>query len=122
MPQIGVAPFHTVGLTFVWHGSIGGIESINQVLIRCEAITVVALGLGRLVNHRLERGFVPRGYHRPAYEGMRRAVHRRYDIDAVFLCLTKVYNSSSSTVSACAGVGAVLGSLSAAAFTQLITV
>ncbi len=122
MPQIGIAAFHTVRLTFIWHGRIARIEPIDQFLICREAITVVAVGLGRLVDNRLQCGFVTRGHDRPADEGMGGAIDRRYDVDAVFLCVTKVYTSSSSTVSTWAGAGTVLASLSAAAFTQLITV
>jgi hypothetical protein len=50
-----------------------------------------------------------------------RAIQCGYDVDPVFFCPTKVYNSSNSTVSLVVGAGGVSGTRSAAAVTQLIT-
>jgi hypothetical protein len=117
-----MAAFHTVRLTFIRHRRIARSEPIDQLLICREAITVVAVGVGCVVDTRVEGGLVTPGHDRPADEGLGGAIDRRYDVDTGFVCVTQGYTSSSSTVSPWAGVGTVVGSLSAAAFTPFITV
>jgi hypothetical protein len=121
MTQIGIAALDRVGLAFIRHRGIGRL-SIDQVAIGREAITIVRLGLWGLIDHRLQRGLVPFLDHCPANDAVGASVEGGYDVDPVFFCPTKVYNSSSSTVSLVAGVGIVSGVRSAAALTQLITV
>ena len=121
MPQVGIAAFDRVGLTFIWHGRVARL-AIHQIPIRGQAVAVIRPRLGRLVDHSLQGRRVPFRHPAPANEGVGRAVHRRYDVDPVFFCPMNVYNSSNSTVSLVVGAGGVSGRRSAAAVTQLITV
>jgi len=122
MAQISIAAFHRVRLTFVGQRVVGRIEAVYQARIGGESITVVCTRLQRAIYHCLQRRCIPFRHHCPTHNGVRGAIKCRYDVDAVFLCPTNVYNSSNSTVSTCSGVGGGLGTWSAAALTQLITV
>jgi len=121
MSQIGVAAFNRVGLAFIQDGTIARI-TIHQGGIRGKAITVIVGGLGCRIHQGLQPVFRAVLHHSPSDIAVRRTVHQGYNVDFVFFVVTKVYNSSISTVSTWDGTGGAAGTRSAAAVTQLITV
>ncbi len=121
MAQIRNAPFHGVGLALIQDRGVVRV-TIHQGGLGREAITVVRRGVRRSIHHGVQAGFGPCFHDRPADITVRRAVQARYDVDFFFLVLTKVYSSSSSTVSTWAGTGGASGIWAAAALTQFMTV
>jgi hypothetical protein len=121
MAQVGIGAFHTVGFALVQQRGISG-WAVHQRAVGREAVTVIDAGLRGLVYHLLQHLRRPLCYHRVAHNAMCGAVNGGYDVDRVFFAPTKVWSSSSSTVSLVADAGGVAGSRSAAAATQLLTV
>jgi hypothetical protein len=121
MPYVRVAAFDRVGFACVAYGGVRGVTTIHEGLLAEEPITGVGSGVGRMVDHPVQRRERACGHDRPTHARVRGAIHRRYAIDTLFVSPTHVSRASSSTVSTGAGCGGTLGSRSAAAVTQLST-
>ena len=88
--QVGVIGFHGIGLALVIHGEMGP-EVESQVLIGGQFITVVPMGLRRLVGQRLQDVIIHLQSGTPANDAAYQAV---YDVmmKAFFVCSMKVCN------------------------------
>ena len=120
MAQLGVARFHRVGIGFAFRDFIAA-QVVPQAVISIKSITVIQLGLGRIV-HQLLNGWLsafPDHFATqiaaclPIYDGQ--------DVDPVFFLPIKVNISSISAVLTSSGTGAS-GRLTALACTHKETV
>jgi hypothetical protein len=118
--QLSVVTFHRVSVGF----SIGNFISakvIPQAAIGIKCITVILLGLGRIVYHLLNDRLSALPDYFPVQNTARLPVYDREDVDPVFLLPIKVNNSSISAVLTSLGTGAS-GKLAALALTHKETV
>lgn len=94
--------------------------SVDQSTVGLQVIAEILSGLWHLIYHRLHLLVVAFAYHSPTHYALCGPINGGHDVDAVFLCLMKVYSSSSSTVSTFSGTGAS-GNWAAKALTQFAT-
>jgi len=113
--QLGVVSFHRIGIGFAF-GNFISAKVIPQAVIRIKCVTVILLGLGRIVYHSLDSWLSALPHHFPAQITARLPVYDRQDVDLVFLLPIKVNNSSISAVLTSLGTGAS-GRLAALAWT-----
>ena len=118
--QFGVASFHRVGIGFAFRNFIST-QVIPQAVICIECVTVVLLGLGRIVHYLLNGWLSAFPDHFPTQITARLPVYDREDVDPVFLLPIKVNNSSISAVLTSVGNG-TSGMLAALAWTHNETV
>ena len=120
MPQFGVVCFYRIGVRFPCRDFISA-EVIPQLIVDLKCVTVILLGLGRFVHHRLnvlECAF-PDHFTAQITAGL--PVYNRDDVDPVFLLPMKVNSSSISAAFTSLGTG-VSGKLAARALTHKDTV
>ena len=118
--QLGVVAFHRIGIGFAFRNFISA-KVIPQAIICIKCVTVILLGLGRIVYHLLNSWLSALPHHFPAQITTRLPVYDRQDVDPVFLLPIKVNNSSISAVLTSLGTGAS-GRLAALAWTHNDTV
>jgi len=120
VPQFGIASFHRVGIRFAFRNFIST-PVIPQAVIGIECITVVLLGLGRIIHQCLNGWLSAFPAHFPTQITARLPVYDREDVDPVFLLPIKENISSISAVLTSVGTGAS-GKLAALAWTHKDTV
>ena len=104
MPQIGIHRFHRIGFLFVRSHFIG--STIIQGVVDRKCIAVILFGLRRTLQTGLQRFAGSLCDYIPAQDATRVPIHYGEDVDFVFFCPTKVYNSSNSAFLTFAGSGA----------------
>ena len=105
MPQLSIVAFNAVGLALVAQGPMAtGI--VDQGMVGVEIVTVVLSSLGAAVEHGLQLGVLALPDDIPTHDTAGRAVYGGEEVDASFFSPMKVNNSSNSTVSGAATVGA----------------
>lgn len=107
--ELRVVSFNGVSLAFVGHGQVltGRVE---QGFVEAVAIRVVLPGLRAAIQHGLQGFGRACRHHRPANNAATGAVNLGQDVGFVFLCPTKVNNSSNSfTSNSSAGTGGASG-------------
>ena len=118
--QFSVVSFHRICIGFAFRNLISS-PVIPQAAIGIKGVTVILLGLRRMVDHPLNIWLSALPDHFPAQITARLPVYNRDDVDPVFLLPIKVNNSSISAVFTSLGTG-VSGKLAAAALTHSETV
>lgn len=103
MSQIRIDRLHRIGLFFVGAHFIG--STIVQIVIGRKGITVVLSGLRSAFQTGLQVlcASFPDGI--PTEQAMCSSIHDRQNVDLVFFCFTKVYNSSNSATVGFFGIG-----------------
>ena len=102
--QFSVVPFHRIGVGFAFRNLISA-PVIPQSVIGLKCVTVILLGLRRIVNHLLNSWLSALPDDFPAQITARLAVYDRDDVDPVFLWPIKVNNSSISAALTSLGTG-----------------
>lgn len=104
MPQVGIDRLDRIRLLFVGTHFVG--SPVIQVVIAWKGITVVLASLRRTFQTGLQvlgASFTDRI---PTEQAMCSSVNDRQNVDFVFFCFTKVYNSSNSATFGFCGLGA----------------
>jgi hypothetical protein len=102
--QLGVISFHPVGIGLAF-GSFISTPVIPQTVISIKGITVILLGLGRLVYHALNGWLSALPDHFPTQITACLPIYEREDVDPVYF-VAQVNNSSISAVFTSLGTGA----------------
>jgi hypothetical protein len=118
--QLGVIPFHRVSIGFAFRNFISA-QVIPQAVISIKGVTVILLGLGRIVYQLLNGWLSALPNHFASQITACLPIYEREDVDPVFLLPIKVNNSSISAVLTSLGTGAS-GKLAALACTHNETV
>lgn len=118
--QLGVISFHRVGIGFAFRNFISA-QVIPQAVISIKGVTVILLGLGRIVYQLLKGWQSALPNHFTTQITACLPIYEREDVDPVFLLPIKVNNSSISAVLTSLGTGAS-GKLAALACTHNETV
>ena len=118
--QLGVISFHRVSFGFAFRNFISA-QVIPQAVIGIKGVTVILLGLGRIVYQLLNgwQSALPNYFTTQITACL--PIYEREDVDPVFLWPIKVNSSSSSAVFTSLGTGAS-GKLAALALTHSETV
>ena len=103
--QLSSVSFHRVGVGFAFRNLVSA-EVIPQAVIGIECVTVILLGLERIVYHLLNGWLSALPDHFPAQITACLPVYDRDYVDPVFLLPIKVNNSSISAVWTSLGTGA----------------
>jgi len=103
--QLGIIGFDRVGLGFAGRDVVPT-RIVDQAVVGFQGVTEVGLSLRSIIQQRLHHLIAAFRAHPPAEDTARGAFDEGDDVDPLFFCSTKVYNSSSSTVSTCSGKGA----------------
>ena len=105
MTQLGVVPFHRVGISFAFRHFIST-QVIPQAIIEIKGITEVLSGLGGCIYQLLKVWLSALPNHFPTQITARLPIYKCEDVDPVFLWPIKVNNSSISAVLTSLGTGA----------------
>lgn len=102
--QFGIIAFHRIGIGLAIRNFVSA-QVIPQAVISIKGITVILLGLGRIVYQLLNGWLSALPDHFVAQVTTRLPVYDRDDVDPVFLLPIKVNNSSISAVLTSLGTG-----------------
>jgi len=103
--QLGIVSFHRVGIGFSFRNIISA-KVIPQAVISIKCVTVILLGLGRIVYHLLNNWLSALLDYFPAQITARLPIYDRDNVESVFLLPINVNNSSISAVLTSFGTGA----------------
>ena len=118
--QLSIVSFHRIGIGFAFRNFISA-QVIPQVVISIKGVTVILLGLGRIVYQLLNSWQSALPNHFTTQITACLPIYEREDVDPVFLLPIKVNISSISAVLTSLGTGAS-GKLAALACTHNETV
>ena len=104
MTQLSIVAFDREGVGFALRDFISA-PVVPKTIIGIECVTVILLGLGRIVYHILDGWLSALPNHFPAQITAGLPVYKRQDVDPVFLLPIKVNNSSISAVLTSLGTG-----------------
>ena len=103
--QLGVVAFHRIGIGFAFRNFISA-KVIPQAVICIKCVTVILLGLGRIVYQLLNGWQSALPNHFTTQITACLPIYEREDVDPVFLLPIKVNNSSISAILTSLGTGA----------------
>lgn len=104
MAQVRIDRLHRIGFLFVGTHLVG--RAIVQVVISWKGIAVVLAGLWRTVQAGLQVLGASFANGIPTEQAMCGSINDCQNVDFVFFCFTKVYNSSNSATFGFWGLGA----------------
>ena len=104
MSQVRIDCLHRIGLLFVRAHFVG--SAIVQVVVGWKGITVVLSSLRGTLQTGLQVGCASFADSIPTEKAMSGSIYDGQDIDLVFFCFKKVYNSSNSATLGFCGIGA----------------
>ncbi len=104
MPQVCIDRFDRVSFLFVRSHFIG--SAVIQRIVDWKGIAIVLFGLRSPLQTGLQSGAGSFADHIPTQDTARVSVNYGQNVDFVFFCPTKVYNSSNSAFLTLAGTGA----------------